>query len=138
MKHPLCIFVSYAQKHLCNQSSHYEKCKWSCTSQTQVLHPSVIVCQTVCVGVAKTPPHKQSGTQDYNYPLKREASIKSFQLITNQDLVEKHLCNDKVVTMKNMDDFHYACKGTHHMQPMTKSTLFVVGKDEWNTKEDTS
>jgi len=39
---------------------------------------------------------------------------------TNQQLLEK-----KVATMKIMDDF------------CSKSTLFVVSKDEWNTKEGT-
>ena len=28
-------------------------------------------------------------------------------------------------------------KGSHHVLCTTKSTLFVVSKDEWNTKEDT-
>ena len=37
----------------------------------------------------------------------------------------------KVATMKNTNDFHYA------KEAITKSTLFTVSKDEWNTKEDT-
>jgi len=31
------------EKHLCNQSSHYEKYKWSCVLLLQVLRPSIIV-----------------------------------------------------------------------------------------------
>jgi len=37
--------------------------------------------------------------------------------------------------MENTDDFHYACKGSHHVQPLNQH--FAVSKDEWNTKEDT-
>ena len=57
--------------------------------------------------------------------LKSEAPIKllfktifnSLHTNTNQDLVEKHPSVIKVVTMKSTDNFHYACKGSHHMQP---------------------
>ena len=37
-------------------------------------------------------------------------------------------------TMKNMDVFHYKGKPS---RATTKSTLFAVSKDEWDTKEDT-
>jgi len=37
----------------------------------------------------------------------------------------------KAATMKIMDEFNYEKK------PNTKSTLFTVNKDEWDTKEDT-
>ena len=40
----------------------------------------------------------------------------------------------KIATMKNTDDFHYEGKPSH---ATTKSTLFAVSKDEWDTKEDT-
>ena len=36
--------------------------------------------------------------------------------------------------MKSMDDFHYEGKPSC---ATTKSTLFAVSKDEWDTKEDT-
>ena len=36
--------------------------------------------------------------------------------------------------MKNTDDFHYEGKPS---RATTKSTLFAVSKDEWDTKEDT-
>ena len=36
--------------------------------------------------------------------------------------------------MKNTDDFRYEGKPSH---AITKSTLFAVRKDEWDTKEDT-
>ena len=35
--------------------------------------------------------------------------------------------------MKNMDNFHYEGKPSH---ATAKSKLFVVSKDEWDTKED--
>jgi len=38
----------------------------------------------------------------------------------------------KIATMKITDDFCYKC----HV-PTTKSTLFTVSKDEWDTKEGT-
>ena len=40
----------------------------------------------------------------------------------------------KIATIKNMDDFHYELKP---LRATTKSTLFTVSKDEWDTKEDT-
>ena len=36
--------------------------------------------------------------------------------------------------MKNMDDFHYKGKPSC---AITKSTFFIVSKDEWDKKEDT-
>jgi len=48
----------------------------------------------------------------------------------NQELLEKYVCFE-VATMKNTDDFRYLSHAT------TKSMLFTVSKDEWNTKEDT-
>ena len=41
----------------------------------------------------------------------------------NQELFEKHLCNPDVQRKPS--------------RATTKSTLFTVRKDEWNTKEDT-
>jgi len=38
----------------------------------------------------------------------------------------------KVATIKITDDFHYEWS---HQMPTTKSTLFVVSKDEWDPKE---
>ena len=109
-----------------------------------------------------------------------------FNLILNQELFEKHLCNPrmpkerngatcpsyinyhlksevsitlrcrlcstcyiavriknclkstsaiKIVTMTNTDDFRY--EGKPSCAIITKSTLFTVSKDEWDTKEDT-
>ena len=40
----------------------------------------------------------------------------------------------KVATMKNTDDFCYEQKPSH---AATKSILFAVSKDEWDTKGDT-
>ena len=40
----------------------------------------------------------------------------------------------KIATMKNTDDFHYEGKPSC---ATTKSTLYAVSKDEWDTKEDT-
>ena len=36
--------------------------------------------------------------------------------------------------MKNMDNFYYEEKTSH---TITKSTLFAISKDEWDTIEDT-
>jgi len=46
---------------------------------------------------------------------------------TNQQLLEKHHCNTRMISVT---------KRSHHM-PTTKSTLFAVSKDEWDAKEDT-
>ena len=43
---------------------------------------------------------------------------------TNQEVFEKHLCI-KSSHYENMDGF------------LSKPSLFIVSKDEWNTKEDT-
>ena len=40
----------------------------------------------------------------------------------------------KIATITNTDDFRYEGKPSH---AITKSTLFAVSKDEWDTKEDT-
>ena len=42
--------------------------------------------------------------------------------------IQKALCNQ---SNRNLDNFCYAKEAT------TKSTVFAVNKDEWNTKEDT-
>ena len=41
----------------------------------------------------------------------------------------------KIATMTDMDDFRYA-EGKPS-RAIAKSTLFVVSKDEWDTREDT-
>ena len=51
----------------------------------------------------------------------------------NQELFESTYAI-KVATMKNTDDFHYERKPS---RATTKSTLFAISKDEWDTKEDT-
>ena len=54
---------------------------------------------------------------------------------TNQELFEKHFCNQIIVaTMKITDGFHCEGKPSHATD---KSTLFAVNKDEWDKKEDT-
>ena len=53
--------------------------------------------------------------------------------ISDQELFEKHLCNQNS-HYENTDDFHYEGKPS---RATTKSTLFAVSKDEWDTKEDT-
>ena len=67
-----------------------------------------------------------------NYRLKSEVSI-----TLRCRLIENYLKSTsaiKVATMKSMDDFHYEGKPS---RATTKSTLFAVSKDEWDTKEDT-
>ena len=53
--------------------------------------------------------------------------------ISNQELFEKHLCN-QIATMKNMDDFCYEGKPSC---ATTKLILFTVSSDECDTKENT-
>ena len=85
------------KKYLCNQGSHYQKYEWSCTSQLRVLRPWIIIWKV-------------------KYSL--HFFVYNSQLVThmNQDLVEKHLCNQDSY-YENTDNFHYACRGSHHMQP---------------------
>ena len=76
-----------------------------------------------------------------NYHLKSEVSIMLRCLLcsTRYTAVQINNCSKstsaiKIFTMKNMDDFHYEGKPS---RATTKSTLFTVSKDEWDTKEDT-
>ena len=48
--------------------------------------------------------------------------------ITNQELFKKHKVATRMISVK---------KGSYHMLPGAKLTLFAVSKDEWDTKEDT-
>ena len=48
----------------------------------------------------------------------------------------KSTSTNKIATMKNMKDFRYGGKGKPSRATI-KSTLFIVSKDEWDTKEDT-
>jgi len=52
---------------------------------------------------------------------------------TNQEVLESTSVI-KVATLKNPDDFSLRRKPS---RTTTKLMLFTVGKDEWNTKEDT-
>ena len=51
----------------------------------------------------------------------------------NQELFE-NTSAIKIATMTNTDDFRYEGKPS---RAIAKWTLFVVSKDEWDTKEDT-
>ena len=53
--------------------------------------------------------------------------------IANQELFEKHLCNQSSHYEK-YGHFHYKEKPSC---AIAKLTLFNVGKDKWDTKEDT-
>ena len=76
-----------------------------------------------------------------NYCLKSEVSIMLHCLLcsTRYTAVRIKNCSKsssaiKIATTKNMDDIRYEGKPSH---ATTKSTLFAVSKDEWDTKEDT-
>ena len=76
-----------------------------------------------------------------NYCLKSEVSItlrgqlySSHYTAVRIKNCSKSTSAIKVATMKNTDDFHYEGKPSC---ATTKSTLFAVSKDEWDTKEDT-
>ena len=98
-----------SEKHLCNPSMHTER------------------------NGAKRPNY-------INYRLKSEVSITLRCLCsTRYTAVRMKNCLKstspiKIATMKNMDDFQYEGKPSC---ATSKSTLFAVSKDEWDTKEDT-
>ena len=76
-----------------------------------------------------------------NYCLKSEVSITLLCLLcsTCYTAVRIKNCSKsssaiKIATMKNTDDFCYEGKPSH---ATTKSTLFAVSIDEWDTKQDT-
>ena len=76
-----------------------------------------------------------------NYHLKNEVSImfRCRLCSTSYTAVRFKNCSKstsaiKIATMKNTDDFHFEGKPS---RATTKSTLFAVSKDEWDTKEDT-
>jgi len=54
---------------------------------------------------------------------------------TNQQLLVKRTSAIKITTMK-ITNVISATNGSYHM-PTTKSALFAVSKDEWDTKEGT-
>ena len=75
-----------------------------------------------------------------NYHLKRSihyallsAMFTPLHSSTNQELFKKHLYNQNSHYEKT-DDFRYERKPS---RATTKSTLFAVSKEEWDTKEDT-
>ena len=123
MKYPLRFVVSYVQpvtQHFGSrtvrkaplQSTHIPK------ERNGAAHPSYI-----------------------NYRLKSEVSITlcCLQCSTHYTAVRIKNCSKntsaiKIATTKKTDDFHYKGKPSH---ATTKSTLFAVSKDEWDTKEDT-
>ena len=76
-----------------------------------------------------------------NYRLKSEVSITLCCLLCSTRYIAVQIKNCsksssaiKIATTKNTDDFRYEGKPSH---ATTKSTLFAVSKDEWDTKEDT-
>ena len=77
----------------------------------------------------------------HNYHLKNEVSITfCCQLCSTRYTVIriknclKSTSAINIVTIKNMDDFHFEGKPS---RARAKSTPFPVSKDEWDTKEDT-
>ena len=76
-----------------------------------------------------------------NYCLKSEVSITLLCRLCSTRYTAVRIKNYlkstsviKIATMKNTDDFQYEGKPSH---VTTKSTLFTVSKDKWDTKEDT-
>ena len=76
-----------------------------------------------------------------NYRLKSEVSIMlRCQLCSTHNTAlqiknsSKSTSGIKVATMKNTDNFLYEGKPS---RATAKSTLFIVSKEEWDTKEDT-
>ena len=119
MKYPLRFIVSYATQHFGSRIVRKAPLQSMHTERNGAVHPSYINC---C--------------------LKSEVSITfCCQLCsTRYTAVRIENCSKstsaiKTATMKNTDDFCYEGKPSH---AITKSTLFVVSKDEWDTREDTS
>ena len=86
-------------------------------------------------------PKERNGAVHLNYHLKSEASIMlRCQLCsTHYTAVRIKNCSKStsaiiIAIMKNTDDFHYEGKESY---ATAKSTLFVVSKDDLDTKEDT-
>ena len=77
----------------------------------------------------------------HNYHLKSEVSITlccrlcstRYTVIRIKNCL-KSTSAINIVTIKNTDDFHFEGKPS---RACAKSTPFLVGKDEWDTKEDT-
>ena len=76
-----------------------------------------------------------------NYRLKSEVSIMLCCRLCSTHYTAVRIKNClkstsaiKIATMTNMDDFYYEGKPLY---AIAKPTLFVVSKDEWDTKEDT-
>ena len=76
-----------------------------------------------------------------NYHLKSKVSITlhCWLCSTHYTAVQIKNCSKstsaiEVATMKNTDDFHYKEKPS---RATTKSILFAINKDEWDTKENT-
>ena len=89
-------------------------------------------------------PKERNGTvcpSYINYHLKSEVSItlRCWLCSTHYTAVQINNCLKstsamKVATIKSTDDFHYKEKPS---RATTKSTLFAVSKDDWDTKENT-
>ena len=83
---------------------------------------------------------KENARPSYiNYHLKSEVSITLHCWLCSTRYTAVRIKNCfkntsaiEVATMKNTDDFHY--KGKQPSRATTKSTLFAVSKDEWDTK----
>ena len=120
MKYTLCFIVSYVQL----VTQHYKS-------------------RTVRKAPLQSTHTERNGTACptyINYCLKSEVSImlQCWLCSTHYTILRIKNCLKstpaiKVATMKNMDKFHYEGKLSC---ATTKSTLFTVSKDEWDTKED--
>ena len=101
------------EKHLCNQSSHYKKYKWCCVPYATPI----------------------------NYHLKSEVSFMLYcQLgsIHNTAVqINNFLKSTSVIEAATMKIWTISITIKKPSHGTTKSTLFTVSKDEWNTKEDT-
>ena len=121
VKYPLCFVVSYAQP----VTQHFES-RTVRKAPLQSTHTE----------------RKGSACPSYiNYHLKSEVSItlRCRLCSTHYTAVQiknylKSTSAIKIATMKNTDNFCYEGKPS---RATAKSTLFVVSKDEWDTKEDT-
>jgi len=90
-----------------------------------------------------TTPNVRNGTKHPSFiivsvTLLLKLSFNPLHSRTNQQLFEKHLCNQS----HHYEKYRWfllqieVTNGGHHM-PATKSACFTVSKDEWDTKENT-
>ena len=115
MKYSLRFIVSYVQPVTQHFGSRIAPLQSTHTERNGAVHPNIYYRL------------KSEVSTDY---ASLSAMFNRLHSSTNQELFEKHLCNQ---------NSHYEKYGRFPLRggATTKSTLFAVSKDAWDTKEDT-